>query len=110
MAQILDLEFEDEQLNTEEKRYEQCLKEAQEKFNPDVISEDDTGMIYYTFCCLYADCMNHEFTRYWRHRNDEAPTASSYDDDSDELKLAAECELICRLLTDRDRKLSFAAV
>ena len=109
MAQILDLGFEDEQLNTEQERYEQCLKEAQEKFNPDAISDDDTGLIYYMFCCLYADCMNHEFTRFWRHRNDEAPTSSSCDDDGDELRLAAECELICKLLIAREEsELSFA--
>lgn len=95
--------FLDEQLNKDPERirYEQYLEEAKAKINPNIIPDDD-GMAYWDFLCLFTDCMNHEFSRYWR-ANKEAPGPSVPDDQEEELRLAAECEVICGVLSRKPR-------
>ena len=94
--------FLDEQLNKDPERirYEQYLEEAKAKVNPDIIP-DDEGMAYWDFRCLFIDCISHEFSRYWR--NKETPDAANFRDQDEELRLAAECEVICGVLSHKPR-------
>lgn len=91
MGRILD----DEQLNTDEELFEEYLKEAREKVDPSLISNDEDGMLYWNFRCLYMDCRNHDFP-------------SSKANYNDELRLAAESRVICEILAAREAKLAIA--
>lgn len=86
MAQILDDILE----NVDEKQYEQYLKEARKKVDPSKISNDEDGTLYWFFRCLYTDCRNHEF----------ADRRTNY---NEELQLAAESQVVCEILTARER-------
>lgn len=96
MARIMDEEL----AKTEEHiRYEKYLEEARAKVDPDMIP-DDEGMAYWDFRCLFSDCMCHEFSRYYR-LGGETPESSYSEDQEEELRLAAECEVICRILSQK---------
>lgn len=87
MAKILD------------EKYNVYLKEAERKINPEMIPDDD-GTAYWDFLCLFQDCINHEFSRYWRVNGVPESNETSEDE---ELRLAAECEVICRVLARKPR-------
>ena len=91
MAQIVD----DVQLNKDDELFETYLREARKKVDPAKISDDNDGMLYWFFRCLYADCRNHEF----------ANRKTNYDD---ELRLAAESQVICEVLTAREKMFAMA--
>lgn len=85
MAHFLD----DELNNVDDQKYEEYLQEAKKKIDPSKISEDEDGLIWWFFRCLYTDCRNHEFAN--RRYNYE-----------EELKLAAESQVICEILNSRE--------
>lgn len=76
-------------LNEEDERYEQYLREARGKIDPNRISDDPDGSIYWFFACLHADCRNHDLA--------EIPI-----DHDDELRVAAEAQAICEVISRRD--------
>lgn len=91
MGQIVD-----EKLNRDDSElYEEYLEEARKKINPDLISNDENGMLYWFFRCLYTDCRNHDF----------ADRQTNY---NDELRLAAESQVICETLTAREHQFAIA--
>lgn len=92
--------FLDEQLDEDLERikYETYLEEAKAKVNPDIIP-DDEGMVYWDFLCLFMDCTNHEFSRYWRVKDQNLETTNLDQEEEEELRLAAECEVICKVLS-----------
>lgn len=96
-------QFMEEELNKDDERirYERYLEEAREMINPDMIP-DDEGMAYWDFRCLFSDCMTHEFSRYYR-LGGEAPESSTSKDQEEELRLAAECEVICGVLATKPK-------
>ena len=80
--------------NPEDKVYEKLLKEARRKINPSKISDDEDGLIYWFFRCLYTDCRNHDFA---------GKSRTNYEE---ELRLAAESQVICEILTAREKALT----
>ena len=96
-------QFIDEQLNKDDERirYEMYLEEARAKVDPDMIP-DDEGVAYWDFRCLFSDCMAHEFSRYYRF-NGESTENSIAKDQEEELRLAAECEVICTILSHKPK-------
>ena len=91
MAQIVD----DVQLNRDDALFEEYLKEARKQVDPAKISNDEDGMLYWFFRCLYTDCRNHDFANRKTNYNDE-------------LRLAAESQVICEILTDREKMFAIA--
>lgn len=91
MAEILDNLIPE---NPEDKVYEKLLKEARRKINPSKISDDEDGLIYWFFRCLYTDCRNHDFA---------GKSRTNYEE---ELRLAAESQVICEILTAREKALA----
>lgn len=85
MARFLDEEFKPTE---EDRKYEMFLREARKKVDPSKISEDEDGLIWWFFRCLYMDCRSHDFGR--KANSDE------------ELQLAAESQVICEILTARE--------
>lgn len=91
MGRILDEEI---QLNNDDDLYEKYLREAREKVKPDSISDDEDGLIYWFFRCLYTDCRNHDFA---------GKSRTNYEE---ELRLAAESQVICEILNAREKALA----
>lgn len=90
MGQVLD-----EKLNMDNDLYEKYLKEARKKIDPTKISDDEDGTLYWFFHCLYEDCKSHDFINSRLNYNDE-------------LKLAAESQVVCEILAARDAKFAIA--
>ncbi|MBR3269774.1 hypothetical protein IKG07_00765 [Candidatus Saccharibacteria bacterium] len=81
--------------NIDDKKYARYLKEAREKVDPSKISDDKDGTLWWFFRCLYADCRHHEIGNGFMN----------YDE---ELRLAAEAQAICEILTAREKHLALA--
>ena len=94
----------DQELGKTEERikYERFLEEAKAKVNPDMIP-DDEGTAYWDFRCLFSDCMSHEFSRYYRLNGGEMSENSISKGLDEELRLAAECEVICTILSNKPK-------
>ena len=91
MGQIVD-----EKLNRDDSElYEEYLEEARKQVNLALISDDEDGTLWWFFRCLYTDCRNHEF----------ADKKTNY---NDELRLAAESQVICEILTAREHQFAIA--
>lgn len=92
MAQFLDILVPE---NPDDRKYEKFLKEARKKVDPSKISEDEDGTIWWFFHSLYAICRHHEIGNGFKN----------YDD---ELKLAAESQVVCEILTAREKKMALS--
>jgi hypothetical protein len=90
MAQFLDVLIPE---NPENNRYDQYLREARAKIDPSKISDDEDGLIYWFFWCLYTDCRNHGIGDGFRNYEEE-------------LRLAAESQAICEILNARKKALT----
>lgn len=87
MAQFLDVLIPE---NPENDRYDKYLREARAKIDPSNISDDEDGLIYWFFRCLYTDCRGHNIGNGQKNYEEE-------------LKLAAESQVICEILNARER-------
>lgn len=86
MAKILETIEDSEKIE-----YEQYLEEARKTVDPSIIPDDDDGETYMFFRCMFIDNRNHNL-------------AEHHCSPTEELRLAAEAQVICELLTKRESK------